>query len=397
MLESQLTIHELTSSAESPFSLHRILPETMSNDLLVSDNLSEYEVVVKQISLGVEIKTESILAQGSIIDIDRYPILYKQIQEYYKGDPIEAERVLLSIFQEDIRAILWEATKSPLPFTFYYHRQEQKDGTVKFVHQSDLHWGKGISEGINGLFRDGDEKRAINQFQVVADQLQEDESALITSPEWDPSEKPGSVPYTDSQLTFVQRVSKDLYFARQFQREGLGRLGCIEVVNKFVGKTVLPTDASIKQIVTFISTRPTFASTDYLISMLSEVTGEKVSQEELIKTKVLDEQVRAKSGKKAMELLQALKRGEVGEQLDETLGKILIDTAGSENLGASVSYDGDKITISTDCITISYGQNRRGWTRGGGGESEASLGFCKGCGDFRLVICHVCKSCAFKS
>jgi hypothetical protein len=131
--------------------------------------------------------------------------------------------------------------------------------------------------------------------------------------------------------------------------------------------------------------------------MLAEVTGEPINQAELYKFKKLDDDVRNKSRKKAADLYEALKRGEVGELLEETLGRILIDTAGLENLTSAISRDGDKITISTDCISISFGENRRGWTKSGGGESQATPGICKGCGGLRLVICNICRSCYERS
>lgn len=340
--------------------------------------------------------SEGVLAHGSVLDIDRYPALFEKVNSYYREDPLQAEAVLLTVLAEDIRAILWEATKSPLPFTFYYHRQRQPDGSVRLVHQSDLHWGRDISLGVNKKFRGGKEYEAIERFKAVAESLSLGSSALIVSPKWDPSEARGSVPYTDSQLTFVQRVSNDLYFARQFQRAGLDRAGCIEIINYFTGRRQLEEEASIGQIVTSIGQSPASFSTGYLIGLLAQVTGQSPTAEEIGKFQSLEEQVRIRSEQKAWQFLGALRGGQAGKELAETLGRVLLDTAGEENLNQAISYQGGQASFAVNCLTISVGVNRRGWTRASLAQGEGEWKFCQGCAGFKLTVCGFCENCARK-
>lgn len=293
---------------------------------------------------------------GAILDIQKSVALYERMIGIY--DENQATTLYQTILVEDFRSILWEATKTPLPYTTLYVRQVI-EGEVSFVHKSDLHWGRDISKAVSPKIRGGLEVKAVDNLKNKMDNAQVGDTVVWISAARDDSESEADCPYIDTQVNLIERVDEHVYQVRQFQRdrEELSTNRSCKLFNRFVEQELLSDQTKIAELVTTVGIREGILETPEAMQLLAEVTGKSYTEKELADFADLEKRIFENSTHKAQKLLEFIKRGYREEELEEEFQRLLSETLGDGFTGSVQRVDGGMI-IMTNCGAVKFGSRR---------------------------------------
>lgn len=299
---------------------------------------------------------------GSIFNVDNSARLYRDLERIY-GKP-KASDLALDILAGDLKWLSWEASGSPLPLPFFYVREGDK-----LIHQSDLHWGRDILEGVHPHFRRGLEYQvtaAVKEKVLAANQ----KTTLTTiSTEHDRRyEIPQDCPYTDTQVNVIEvDPESNLVVVRQFQRRhGLDTGRSARLHNLLVGREIIDENAHLDRVLTTVGQVEGSLETVDVMRAIDKVAGREVGEAKLVEFTKLEEEIKQNSVLAAKKLLAAIQSGLQGEALEAEFTYLLAETLGvTEPRDERVDYSAGTssayglISILTRCGGLFEAENFR--------------------------------------
>ncbi len=383
-------------NTESLPSIREHIPSEIINEGVVSTRQLVETVVV------LDSSQDPIIPKGSILNINRFASLYRELKELYGFK--RASEIAVNTYAKDLRHLAWEATKTPLPNEFFYRIIRDGD-QVSLVHESDGHWNRDILEGVSSKYRDGAELEAIGNFREAIINLDLNETAILGSSKKE--DEDDNCQYTDGQINYAEKLTEDLVWVRQSQSDKYGRKETSQVINETAQAPIFSPTASLREVITRVAVRKGSISTSEILQARERATGEKI--ENLDRFIRMEAQIKEASERNARKLLYYIQEGFMNGDLEHQFGRLLADTIGYNNFPEIEvgDYEGLLASLQTSCGEIVFGDNFRAGITPAYSFSEFSTtnyktGECvaKGCLKPKNVLigeCKICKDCEKKS
>lgn len=313
-----------------------------------------------------------------------------------------ARNIALPVLQQDLYTQAWEAVDGKKPYEYKY-RIITDSGTQKLVHESDLHNGKDISDGLNPTIRRGRERLGILNLRQAIMDAQVGETVVQASPKKHATkESQKDCYYPDTFFTLAQVLENPdgskYAKVRQFKNRFITAEMAADVVNLLVKAKAISNREDLDSVIETASTYAGTITDEEIVGVMEQVSGVKMEDGQEIQF-IKD---RAKfAGKR---LMAALDLNLTDEQLRQVHTELLINILGDATSSKIIRGPGGVIQIRSNCGTLTSGSSIRSSMLGsalftGEGESEGwHDGVCVKCNKEKWVGgCDICKDCESSS
>ncbi len=265
-------------------------------------------------------------SSGSIMNVDASADLFfiLKAQDGIK----EASKKAKKVYKKDLQWMAWEASGMVLPKSYDWHIERGEEG-IKVVHESDLHWKRDVMEGVSPHFRRGLEWQATKMLRQAMIDGQVGDSWLMVSPKRDANTPEDTdCPYTDTQISYAEKISQDVIRVNLHQRKKLDTIGAARLLNSFSRESIVAEGVGLNITATTIASRKGAVSTDEMFDLIANAGGEEITKKQIEKDTRLKAVIEENSDFAANDLLRFIRRGDRGTYLKREYGYLLAETLG---------------------------------------------------------------------
>jgi hypothetical protein len=295
-------------------------------------------------------------------------------QQLVQEHGIEKAREIGSVvYAGNFRSQGWEVTGATGPYEFSYYIL---DG--KLVHESDLHSGRDILDGVRKDIRYGLEYEQSYKFRQRLLTAEIGGVAAWISPKKTVEEGVDCY-YEETQVNVAFKINKDEIQVRQFQSKHLNISQSALLLNMLASESVLNIEPELKELMLMVID-PEIIDDRSIQGAIERITGVKSESEDL------SAQVR-RSEEAGRKYQQAIEAGVTGKARDMLHANLLKNTIDYKTFQKIQSKGGD---VVTSCGIVSFGSEKVPSWCVVGASGELNCKFCKKGLSHKEINTHRC-------